>query len=177
MGNHKIMKAVLFPVVLLLFSSMVLLTERVGLGNSVQVAQLDYLPRSVIDQKPDHLRLPTECMLLADSSVSYSVEFYKQMQFILKSISVGYDFVDVRKTDIPDFEKYRSVILCIPDFAIMGSRLQALFDWVNDGGKLFLLCPIEPTTAVRTIIYQLGVIEMGTTYNPISRFTGEAIRG
>ncbi|MDD2362376.1 MAG: DUF2194 domain-containing protein [Oscillospiraceae bacterium] len=168
MEFQKMLKAVIFPIVLLLLLAVVLLIERFGIKYTAQAGTLDYLPESVVENKPDDSRLPTECMLLVDSSVSYSVEFYTQMKFILESMSVGYDFIDIRKTDIPDYGEYNTVVLCIPDFAVMGSKLQSLFNWVNDGGRLFLLCPIEPTTAVRTIIYQIGVVEMGGEYIPIS---------
>ncbi|MEG1887787.1 MAG: DUF2194 domain-containing protein, partial [Oscillospiraceae bacterium] len=129
--------------------------------------KIDYLPTEVISAKPALSGLKKECLMLVDSSDEYSADYLKEMRFVLDSMSVGYDEIDVTKSDIPSFEKYETVALMVPDFSMLGNSLLPMFEWANNGGKLFNVQPLDPTPITNTMMTHLGIEESRGVFTKI----------
>ena len=95
--------------------------------------------------------------MLIDSSDPYSANYLKQMEYVLESLCVGHDTIDVTKQEIPSFENYETVVLLTPDYSALEDKLLPLFEWANNGGRILNLEPLEPTPITKTMLSSLGI--------------------
>ena len=67
-------------------------------------------------------------------------------------------------TDIPEFDRYKTVVLLISDLDVLGKRLIDLMDWVRDGGNVLFAMSPQKTTYFDVISPELGVLSSSWEY-------------
>lgn len=111
--------------------------------------------------------LPVTCLLLYDSGQEGTDLAKKQFDQILLDMKVSTQAVDVHTTsltDIPEFDRYKTVVLLISDLDVLGKRLIDLMDWVRDGGNVLFAMSPQKTTYFDVISPELGVLSSSWEY-------------
>ncbi len=114
-----------------------------------------------------------ETLIVLDSRVDISQKYYESMVYILDSLSVGYESVDLATTTLPPLEKYRNVVLSISDLSVLKADLAVLLDWVKSGGHLMNTYTFEPGNYLQGISGKIGILDGGLDYTLIDKIEVE----
>jgi hypothetical protein len=109
-----------------------------------------------------------ECLLVYDSAVRVSDIYYQVMEYILDSLSVGYDVVDLDEVKLPDLNQYQTMVLAITDLSYLKEELFDITQWVYQGGSLMNAYTYASGNYFNLISGKLGIIDGGTDYSTIS---------
>ena len=145
--------ALFWPLIALLVFGALLWAERTGVPYSLPVEKEGFLPES-------ELRLGQkapgkECLLIYDSGPG--VDLHTNIEFVLKSMSVGFDSMDVQHGGAIDPANYRTVVLAMMDLEVIQQSVLPLLDWVEEGGQLLMAYSPDPSTTLSTIARKLGI--------------------
>jgi hypothetical protein len=165
------LKEIMVPVIFLTAVAVFLLFERIGLTHTVNEHTMQYLPEHLAATKIDIKHLEKECMILTDSGDVYSNVFLGNMEYLLDTISVGYDVVDIATESFPNLAPYQTVVCTFPNFDVPGPAIFDLVDWVNEGGQVFFYNPPTPASGLQVIGNWLGIIEGGNSYSATTGLT------
>ena len=139
----------------------ILFTERSGIQYESTQFKIDYLPRAEV--KPAQIALfgqPVTCLLLYDSGQGGTDLAKEQFDQILLDMKVSTQAVDVHTTplaSIPEFGRYKTVVILMSDLDALGKRLTDLMNWVQDGGSVLFAMTPDKTTYFDAISPKLGV--------------------
>lgn len=139
----------------------ILFTERSGIQYEATQFKIDYLPRA--EAKPAQIALfdqPVTCLLLYDSGQEGTDLVKEQFDQILLDMKVSTQAVDVHTTplaSIPEFGRYKTVVILMSDLDALGKRLTDLMNWVQDGGSVLFAMTPDKTTYFDAISPKLGV--------------------
>ena len=112
-------------------------------------------------------------LIIMDSRVEISEKYFSSMKFVLESLSVGFDSVDLATERIPDLQGYQNVVLSTSDLSVLKSDLTVIMNWVKSGGNLMNAYTLEPGNYLQGIAGNLGVADGGDEYIRISKITVE----
>ena len=110
---------------------------------------------------------PVTCLLLYDSGQEGTDHAKEQFDQILLDMKVSTQAVDVHTTslaDIPEFDRYKTVVVLISDLDALGKRLIDLMNWVQDGGSVLFAMAPQKTTYFDVISPKLGVLSSSWEY-------------
>ena len=139
----------------------ILFTERSGIQYEATQFKIDYLPRAEV--QPAQIALfgqPVTCLLLYDSGQGGTDLAKEQFDRILLDMKVSTQAVDVHTTplaSIPEFGRYKTVVILMSDLDVLGKRLTDLMNWVQDGGSVLFAMTPDKTTYFDAISPKLGV--------------------
>lgn len=140
----------------------ILFAERSGIRYDATKFKINYLPRT--EAKPAQIAMfgqPVTCLLLYDSGQEGTDNAQEQFDQILLDMKVSTQAVDVHTTslaDIPEFDRYKTVVVLISDLDVLGKRLIDLMNWVQDGGSVLFAMTPQKTTYFDVISPELGVL-------------------
>ena len=140
----------------------ILFAERSGIQYDATKFKINYLPRTEV--KPAQIAMfgqPVTCLLLYDSGQEGTDLAKKQFDQILLDMKVSTQAVDVHTTsltDIPEFDRYKTVVVLMSDLDALGKRLIDLMNWVQDGGSVLFAMTPQKTTYFDAISPKLGVL-------------------
>lgn len=110
---------------------------------------------------------PVTCLLLYDSGQDSTDLAKKQFDRILLDMKVSTQAVDVHTTaleGIPEFDRYKTVVVLMSDLDALGSRLIDLMNWVKDGGSVLFAMTPQKTTYFDAVSPNLGVVSSSWEY-------------
>ena len=140
----------------------ILFAERSGIQYEATKFKINYLPRTEV--KSAQIAMfgqPVTCLLLYDSGQEGTDLAKKQFDQILLDMKVSTQAVDVHTTslaDIPEFDRYKTVVVLISDLDALGKRLIDLMNWVKDGGSVLFAMAPQKTTYFDAISPKLGIL-------------------
>lgn len=82
-------------------------------------------------------------------------------------MKVSTQAVDVHMTSlegIPEFDRYKTVVVLMSDLDALGSRLIDLMNWVKDGGSVLFAMTPQKTTYFDAVSPNLGVLSSSWEY-------------
>ena len=146
----------------------ILFAERSGVQYEATKFKINYLPRTEV--KPAQIAMfgqPVTCLLLYDSGQEGTDLAKKQFDQILLDMKVSTQAVDVHTTSltaIPEFDRYKTVVVLMSELDPLGKRLIDLMDWVRDGGSVLFAMAPQKTTYFDVISPELGVLSSSWEY-------------
>lgn len=146
----------------------ILFAERSGIQYDATKFKINYLPRTEV--KPAQIAMfgqPVTCLLLYDSGQEGTDNAKEQFDQILLDMKVSTQAVDVHTTslaDIPEFDRYKTVVVLISDLDVLDKRLIDLMNWVQDGGSVLFAMTPQKTTYFDVISPKLGVLSSSWEY-------------
>lgn len=144
----------------------VLFAERAGVGytgTDFDDAMLDRSEARTAEQAA--ATLPESCLVLFDSAQDGVSEAREQFERILLDMKIGARWVDTASTDesdIPSFSDYDRIVVLMPALDPIAERIQALSDWVRQGGNLVVGMTLERTEALDALAPTLGIEDAGS---------------
>lgn len=146
----------------------VLFAERSGIQYKAAKFRLDYLPRTEVEPAQTAMfGQPVTCLLLYDSGQEGTDLAKEQFAQILLDMKVSTRAVDVHTTSlegIPEFDRYKTVVVLMSDLDALGNRLIDLMNWVQDGGSVLFAMTPQKTTYFDAISPKLGVLSASWEY-------------
>ena len=146
----------------------ILFAERSGIQYEAAKFKLNYLPRTEVEPAQTAMfGQPVTCLLLYDSGQDSTDLAKKQFDRILLDMKVSTQAVDVHTTSlegIPEFDRYKTVVVLMSDLDALGSRLIDLMNWVKDGGSVLFAMTPQKTTYFDAISPNLGVLSSSWEY-------------
>lgn len=146
----------------------ILFAERSGIQYKAAKFELDYLPRTEVGPAQTAMfGQPVTCLLLYDSGQEGTDLAKEQFAQILLDMKVSTQAVDVHTTSlesIPEFDRYKTVVVLMSDLDALGSRLIDLMNWVQDGGSVLFAMTPQKTTYFDAISPKLGVLSSSWEY-------------
>ncbi|MDO5408037.1 MAG: DUF2194 domain-containing protein [Eubacteriales bacterium] len=131
-----------------------------------QVALLE--PERVVTSEEAMTGAKPVCLVLMNGKEPVSQAAWKQFAQILKDMKVGYRLVDIAGEPVPDFKKYETAVLLIPDISLLKEKVLELADWVKQGGDvLFGMIP-QKEPYLELLEQKFGVISSGYSYAMVS---------
>lgn len=146
----------------------ILFAERSGIQYKAAKFKLNYLPRTEVEPAQTAMfGQPVTCLLLYDSGQDDTELAKKQFDQILLDMKVSTQAVDVHTTSlegIPEFDRYKTVVVLMSDLDALGNRLIDLMNWVRDGGSVLFAMAPQKTTYFDAISPKLGVLSSSWEY-------------
>ena len=146
----------------------ILFAERSGIQYKAAKFELDYLPRTEVEPAQTAMfGQPVTCLLLYDSGQEGTDLAKEQFDQILLDMKVSTQAVDVHTASlegIPEFDRYKTVVVLMSDLDALGSRLIDLMNWVKDGGSVLFAMTPQKTTYFDAISPKLGVLSSSWEY-------------
>ncbi len=140
----------------------ILFAERSGIQYKAAKFKLDYLSRTEVEPAQTAMfGQPVTCLLLYDSGQDDTELAKKQFDQILLDMKVSTQAVDVHTTSlegIPEFDRYKTVVVLMSELDPLGKRLIDLMNWVKDGGSVLFAMAPQKTTYFDVISPELGVL-------------------
>lgn len=140
----------------------ILFAERSGIQYKAAKFEIDYLPRTEVEPAQTAMfGQPVTCLLLYDSGQEGTDLAKEQFDQLLLDMKVSTQAVDVHTTSlegIPEFDRYKTVVVLMSDLDALGSRLIDLMNWVKDGGSVLFAMTPQKTTYFDAISPKLGVL-------------------
>lgn len=140
----------------------ILFAERSGIQYKAAKFKLDYLPRTEVEPAQTAMfGQPVTCLLLYDSGQEGTDLAKEQFDQLLLDMKVSTQAVDVHTTSlesIPEFDRYKTVVVLMSDLDALGNRLIDLMNWVKDGGSVLFAMTPQKTTYFDAISLKLGVL-------------------
>ncbi len=145
--------ALFWPFIALLVFGGLLWAERTGVPYNLTMEQEGFLPQSEVrtgDKNPEK-----ECLLLYDGQGG--TDLHTNIEFVLRTVSVGFDAIDVSKEKSIDPSQYRTVVLALMDLDVMQQSVPALIKWVEGGGQLLAAYSLDPSPTLSAIAGKFGI--------------------
>ena len=146
----------------------ILFAERSGIQYEAAKFKLNYLPRTEVEPAQTAMfGQPVTCLLLYDSGQEGTDNAKEQFDRILLDMKVSTQAVDVHTTSlegIPEFDRYKTVVVLMSDLDALGSRLIDLMNWVKDGGSVLFAMTPQKTTYFDAVSPNLGVVSSSWEY-------------
>jgi hypothetical protein len=158
---------ILWPLVGMFLFAVLFFVKQTGMQYSIKPSIMGFVPESVLlSTKP---KMPKESIILFDSREPYSEDIFKNISFVLSSMSIEYDSIDLASQQFPDISLYRTVIMALANMDTVHQYMPDLFRWVNLGGRLMFAVSIEPTSALSDISSKLGMKESATKFTVVNK--------
>ncbi|SCP98698.1 DUF2194 domain-containing protein [Anaerobium acetethylicum] len=161
---------IIWSLLALAICGLVLLAERKGIAGGekqdIQSVKTEMEETTVYSGAVDAGK---DCLLIMDSAVETSVVFEESMSYILESLSVGYDVVDLEKETLPELGPYQTVVLAVSDLSHLKEDIVKISDWVKNGGRLMNTDTYEPNSYFQILSGKMGISEGGNGFTTVSK--------
>lgn len=140
--------------------SFVLFVELSGIRANYSRKALDPLPKEKIITKEEALKAsPRKTLVIYNFEDEASLDAKEEFDTILLDMRIGYDEVDVSKTELPLFENYENAVLLISNLDVLGEKVIELCDFVEEGGNVLFALTLQKSSALSIIESKLGILE------------------
>lgn len=153
----------LWPLISLLLFAALILVERNGIQYGVQAYNEDFIPPEVMQAEKSAQE--KECVIVYDSQELKSEDYCNSIAFVLDSMRVGYDAVDLASREFPSLAPYKTVIVSLADLDRMQTATFGLLDWVERGGRVLFALPPQPTSTLEVISNKMGILYSDLDYS------------
>lgn len=143
------------PLVILVAITLIILVERTGIKDHSMSAHAVFLPVEYKNYKK--IGTDLECSLIYDSTLDASVQCKDNIAFTLESMRITYKATDVAKDAFPELSKYKTAVVALQNYDVLGNGIFELCNWVEAGGRAFLAMPPEYSPAFDAIYPKLGI--------------------
>ncbi len=150
------------PLVCLLLIAMIILVERTGVKYNPKLTQEVFLPADLPNEEVFAEEM--ECALLFDSRLEGSIKCKDSISFVLKSMRIVHDVVDVATQAFPNLTDYKTVVVALQDYDAIANHIFELCDWVESGGAVLFAMSPESTPTLEVIYPKLGIQYGELTY-------------
>ncbi len=160
--TKKELRKLILPFMVLVVCGLFVLFERLGVILKEQPA--NEFPPLVFS---DAVVSEPECLIIYDAKNEHSLESFEMMGFVLSDMKIGYDSCEP-DTFLPEqLKDYRTVILAMEDWSLLGERMFDIVDWVEDGGAMMNTITPYPNSTFRAVSTYMGVENGGYEYAAI----------
>lgn len=165
MRKKQIIK-VMIPVAALILCGIIVLLERYGVTN-------DYIQTYRLLETSEFTEDVTEektCLMLT-SEEEVSAIYEEMMDNVLDGMEIGYDTLFLNDgLDGAVLDDYDTVVITFQEWKAIGEGLPALFEWVQDGGKLMTTVTPIVDGSFGAVKAKLGIISLGDSYPEVRGF-------
>ena len=141
--------------------ALVLLAQTLGIHYGATKFTLKYMARNeAIPAQNAIMGQRATNLMLVDSSQDGVDEAETMMKQVLLDMKVPTATVDLAKTDpddIPSLNRYRTVLIVMPELDSLGDELVSIMRWVEGGGNMMLAMTPEKTGYLDAIGPQIGI--------------------
>jgi len=141
--------------------ALVLLAQTLGIHYGATKFTLKYMARNeAIPAQNAIMGQRATNLMLVDSSQDGVDEAEAMMKQVLLDMKVPTATVDLAKTDpddIPSLNRYRTVLIVMPELDSLGDELVSIMRWVEGGGNMMLAMTPEKTGYLDAIGPQIGI--------------------
>lgn len=134
--------------------ALVLLAQTLGIHYGATKFTLKYMARNeAIPAQNAIMGQRATNLMLVDSSQDGVDEAEAMMKQVLLDMKVPTATVDLDKTDpddIPSLNRYRTVLIVMPELDSLGDELVSIMRWVEGGGNMMLAMTPEKKQAIWT---------------------------
>lgn len=104
-----------------------------------------------------------ECMIFwqDDANGKNGLEL---MEAVLGQMKIPYAACNGSRAAEVNLREYRTVVLSVTDFSILGESLLDMIDWVKAGGGLMVLYPPDFNGIFQSVSASLGISQVGKSY-------------
>lgn len=155
-------------IVVLMAVTVLLIFDNFGAGYTIGENRLTDLPDSVIAEKERKSEAAKTCLILTDSTQESNELLEGHMQDVLNIMRVGFDTVDVSKSEIPDFDNYQNTVIAFHNLDALNEYVDDLLEWVQNGGSCMLLAAPTPCPTFNFLSRYMGVSYGGYGYASFS---------
>lgn len=153
---------IILPLVGMLILALLLFVKQGGMQYDIISSAKGFIPDTVLSAaEPDSSK---ECIVLYNSHEAYSEDIYQNINFVLTSMSVNFDAVDIAVDEFPEINQYRTAILSFADISAVEQSFPVIFSWANQGGRLLFTVSMEPSLALSEISNKLGMTQSDTQF-------------
>ncbi len=152
--------------IILIFSiiASILFIERTGIQFNYVKAGISFMPEDKIVTKAEAAEsLVKDTLYLYDSTQPDSIYAKEQFDVIFDDIKAGHDDVDLATETMPDYTRYKKIVIAMPDISPIGKNIIPVCDWVHKGGNLMFACVIYKNAYTSIIADKLGIVD--SSYN------------
>lgn len=143
------------PLMALVLLGIIILIVRTGVIYENRSTSVDFLPEDfVISSLPEE---KASSVIIYNSDYDVSVNTKSNIAYVLDSMKVSFDTVDLIYEELPDLSKYSTAVLAISDYELLGERYLQFTQWVRDGGRAFLAIAPAYSPVFEAIYAKLGI--------------------
>jgi len=153
--------------IVLIFSliAFVLFVERSGISYNYNKQSLPFLPEEKIVTKAEAVSsVRKDTLVLWDSQQEDSANAIDEISVILSDMRVGYEAVDLSKSELPDLKKYTKAVVVISNLMPIGQKIIDLVDWVHEGGQVQFVLALQKNIYTSVLESPLGVLDSSWDY-------------
>ncbi len=136
----------------------ILMAERRSVVYEKTERLLEFLDPSVF-QEEEFVKEP-ECLIVWDSADSNSVKARREIASVLAQMRIPFEEQDGREEPAlsPAYDNY---VLALSDYSVLGEGILDLFDWVEDGSNLLVMCPPYVDAYYQVVSGRMGIQDTG----------------
>lgn len=142
---------------LFLFIVCILVAERHNVSVKKSELRLDVLEQEAF-QEPPFDKEP-ECLLLWDSQDEDAKNAGQEMMEILSQMRIAYEAQDIAQKQQFELRGYKKIVLAVNIYDKLGEQIFDLFDSVNNGLDLLVVCPAQIDQYYNLIYRYMGIRE------------------
>ncbi|MBQ9765068.1 MAG: DUF2194 domain-containing protein [Lachnospiraceae bacterium] len=159
------MKKILIPIIILLACSLIVFLERKGVIlkniNNDSIEALEFT---------DMVETDTECLIVFDANDNISIGVKDMMAYVLGDMKIGYDVTKVGDISAVDYSKYKTVVLALEEWDLLGESIFEICDFVENGGNMMAAITPRIGVVVRAVAQKLGIVSELEGYAAIMGF-------
>jgi hypothetical protein len=153
---------ILLPLVGMFLLALLLFIKQGGMRYDIIPSTSGFIPVTILNAAEPNLT--KECIVLYNSNEDNTKDVYKNINYVLSSMRVNFDSVDLALKQFPKLNQYRTAILSFADISTVQQSFPVIFDWVNQGGRLLFAISMEPSIALSEISNKLGITQKDTQF-------------
>jgi len=159
--QKKGMYKILIPIAALLLCGLIVLLERNGVT-------LDYINVGSSDVEfTQDIEQDTECLIIYVDEDEISNEVKDMMSVVLGSMKIGHDILEAGSFSEKYLKNYKTVVLALEDWDVLGESIFDICDWVKSGGNMMAAITPQPNMVFNAVALKLGIENGGTDYAAI----------
>lgn len=160
------LRRMILPLLVLGICGMFVLLERIGVILKEQPAN-DF-PELIFT---DAVTSEPECLIIYDAANEVSTDSYEMMAFVLDEMRILHDDCQPAEFESELLQEYRTVVLAMEDWSLLGEKIFDIAAWVNEGGAMMNTLAPLPNATFRSVAGLLGVMHGGNAYAQIRGIT------
>ena len=136
----------------------ILIAERRSVVYEKTERLLEFLEPSAF-QEETFMKVP-ECLIVWDSTDQNSVNAHQEMAAILTEMRIPFQEQDGYENPVLS-PKYENYVLALSNYSVLGEGILDLFEWVENGSNLLVMCPPYIDTYYQVVSSRMGIQDTG----------------
>lgn len=151
-------KGTLAIVLIFALIAAILFIELSGVRFNYTQKKLDLLSKEqIVTKSQAYSMTKKDTLLLWSKNEPASLDAYSDISVIISDMKIGVDEVDPTVSVLPDFSKYKAIIILFSDLSYIGEQIIDICEWVYDGGKVLFPLTIDKNAYSNAIDNKLGI--------------------